>query len=650
MNLAGLSTDELDALAGKLRAEILSVVGANGGHLASNLGVVELTLALLRVFQPPADRVIWDVGHQTYAWKILTGRPAPFATLRQFGGVTGFQNRGESACDPFGGGHAGTAISAALGMAAARDRAGEKHHVVAVVGDAALANGISLEALNNLAVTTQRLIVVLNDNRMSIGKNVGALSRKLASMLASPRYNRVKRRIESGAHRMRLTFLRRFYYWLEQSIKSLFLRNAFFEELGIRYVGPVDGHDLPALENALRVARDSDRPIVLHVATEKGRGYARAEANAEEWHAVPPFEVEASNAVEPTAAIERGRTQSSAVGFSYALGHWLKNLAERDSRVAALSAAMTGATGLAPFAEKFPQRFFDVGICEAHGAVFAAGLAASGLRPVYAVYSTFFQRAVDVMMHDICLQNLPVTIALDRAGIVGADGPTHHGVFDIPMLRPLPNLVFMQPRDELELGRMLKTALSLNAPAVIRYPRGKALNPPLPEDCEAITIGKAEVMEVSSFNREDSSKKVDHLKLESSLLKLETSIWFWALGDCVPLACETAALLRSRGFSTGVVDARFIKPLDTALLREQAQPGVLFVTWENGALAGGFGSAVREALDTMGCCETRVLRVGWPDEFVPQGTPAQLREKYGLTPEAVCAKILFNEGVRRSTS
>ncbi|MCL1888014.1 MAG: 1-deoxy-D-xylulose-5-phosphate synthase [Kiritimatiellaeota bacterium] len=633
-DIAALPPAGLKKLAGELRAEILSVVGANGGHLASNLGVVELTLALLRVFDPERDRVVWDVGHQAYAWKILTGRAAEFHTLRQFGGLSGFQKRGESPCDPFGGGHAGTAISAALGMAAARDRKGEKHHVVAVVGDAALANGISLEALNNLVVTTPRLVVVLNDNRMSIGQNVGALSRKLAAMLASPRYNRWKRAIETRAHKIHLTPLRRVYYRVEQAVKSFFLKNAFFEELGIRYVGPVDGHDLAALENALRVARDSDRPILLHVATEKGRGYARAEENAEEWHAVPPFEAGPS-----------GQPSFAATGFSHALGHWLERLAADDANIVALSAAMTAATGLAPFAKKHPGRFFDVGICETHGAVFAAGLAASGLRPVYAVYSTFFQRAVDCMMHDICLQNLPVVVALDRAGVVGADGPTHHGLFDIPMLRGLPNLAIMQPRDELQLGRMLKTALALNAPAVIRYPRGGVSPLPLPGDPgEALPLGKAEVIECPISNTEYPTDEIKEkrgeaarhdLNIDDSVLDIEPSIWIWALGDCVSDARAAAALLRERGRAVGVVDARFIKPLDTELLRGHAQSGALLVTWENGALAGGFGSAVREALDALGCPGARVLRVGWPDEFIPQGTPAQLREKYGLTPEAV---------------
>ncbi len=618
-DLAGLSVTELRSVAAEVRREILSVVGANGGHLASNLGVVELTLALLRTFNPEDDRVIWDVSHQTYAWKILTGRRAAFPTLRKFEGLSGFQKRSESPCDPFGGGHAGTALSAALGMAAARDRLGEKRHVVAVIGDASLTNGLSLEALNNLSVTTPRLIIVLNDNRMSIGQNVGALSRKLAAMLASPRYNRWKRAIEARAHKIRLTPLRYTYYRIEQAIKSIFLKNAFFEELGIRYVGPIDGHNLTDLENALHVARDSDRPILLHVATEKGRGYARAEQNAEDWHAVPPFEVHP----------EGHKTLASTTGFSFALGHWLERFAETNDRIVALSAAMTAATGLAPFEKKFPQRFFDVGICESHGAVFAAGMATAGYHPVYAVYSTFFQRAVDSMMHDICLQNLPVIIALDRAGIVGADGPTHHGLFDIPMLRALPNLTFMQPRDELVLGRMIKTALSLNTPVVIRYPRGSVLPLPLPEDPgEAIPVGVAEVIETLAPSIEASWR--------------HAAVWLWALGDRVQSACQTAALLRNHGFSAGVVDARFIKPIDLALLREQAQPGTLFVTWENGALAGGFGSALREALDGLGL-SNGVLRIAWPDEFIPQGTPAQLLEKFGQTPEAVCAQVIAAE-------
>lgn len=608
-DLAGLAPADLPQLAEELRADILEVVGRNGGHLASNLGVVELTIALLRVFNPADDRIIWDVSHQTYAWKLLTGRRAAFRTLRQYQGLSGFQKRYESGCDPFGGGHAGTSLSAAIGMAVARDREKTPHHVIAVIGDASLSNGIAMEALNQIVVSTPRLIVILNDNRMSIGKNVGSLSRKLANMLADPEYNRVKRALEARAHKAGLTRLRSIYYRIEQSIKSLFLGNAFFEGLGIRYVGPVDGHDFDALQKALTVARNSDRPLVLHVVTKKGQGHAAAESHSEDWHAVAPFSPDTpAPSAQPTT------------GFSQALGHWLERLAETNPRIAAISAAMTSATGLTPFEKKFPQRFFDVGICESHGAVFAAGLAAAGWQPLFAVYSTFFQRAVDSMMHDICLQNLPVVIALDRAGVVGADGPTHHGLYDIAMLRAFPNLTLMQPRDELMLGRMLKTAFELKSPVVIRYPRDAIITAPLPDDCgNAIPPATAEIIEPAE---PAGAKK---------------TVWFWALGDRVGLARQTAALLRADGFSAGVVDARFIKPLDLALLREQAQPGVGFITWENAALAGGFGSALREALDEIQPA-AHVLRVGWSDTFIPQGTTAQLLACDHQTPQEVAQK------------
>ncbi|HQL51284.1 MAG TPA: 1-deoxy-D-xylulose-5-phosphate synthase, partial [Kiritimatiellia bacterium] len=446
-DLRTLPAEALPALAEELRTVILDTVSKTGGHLASNLGTVELTIALLRVFAPPGDKVVWDVGHQSYSWKLLTGRRDRFATLRQHGGLSGFPKPEESPYDAFVGGHAGTALSAALGMAVARDRDVGKGHVVAVVGDGSLTNGITLEALNSLDDANTKLIVILNDNEMSISENVGALSRRLGRMLADVRYNRIKAAAEAAGHRLHMTPLRRVYHRLEQAVKSLWLRNAFFEEFGIRYVGPIDGHDFNALENALCTARDDKRSVLIHIATQKGHGFKPAERSPCDWHGVGAFELEARRPPE-------GRR-----GYSQVFGETLTALADGDPRVMAITAAMCGGTGLEPFAARHPARFFDVGICESHAVVFAAGLAASGYRPVFAVYSTFLQRAVDCVMHDVCLQRLPVLFCLDRAGVVGSDGPTHHGIYDIAMLRCLPHLTLMQPKDARELAAMMKTAL-----------------------------------------------------------------------------------------------------------------------------------------------------------------------------------------------
>ena len=479
--------------------------------------------------------------------------------------------------------------------------------MVAVIGDGSMTNGISLEALNNLEDMNSKVIVILNDNEMSISENVGAISRRLGRMLADTRYNRIKAAAESAGHRLHMTPLRRVYHRVEQAVKSLWLQNAFFEEFGVRYVGPIDGHDFGALESALCTARDDKRSVLLHVATQKGRGFLPAERSPCHWHGVGSFELDATQAPE-------GRR-----GYSSVFGEALAELAAEDPSIVAITAAMCGGTGLEPFAARHPSRFFDVGICEAHAVVFAAGLAASGYRPVFAVYSTFLQRAVDCVMHDVCLQNLPVVLCVDRAGVVGSDGPTHHGIYDIPMLRCLPNLVIMQPKDAVELVAMLKTALAHSGPAVIRYPRDPGPAVEAPPEIGPLPIGRAEVV----------------VPLRGS----GPEVWFWALGDMVPLACETAALLAARGMRAGVVNARFVKPLDTGLLAEQAAGASVFVTLENGAVAGGFGSAVLEALSARGL-RVPVRAFGWPDEFVGQGTTRQLMEGGGLTPERLAEAAL----------
>ena len=556
---------------------------------------MELTVALLRVFGPPTDKIVWDTSHQTYAYKLLTERKHLMDTLRQYEGLSGFLNREESPYDAFGAGHAGTAISAALGMAVARDVHKLNHHVLAVVGDASMGNGISFEALNNLSGATNRMIVVLNDNEMSISANVGALSQHLGGLLANPRYNRWKRSVERFARRMHMGFLSKTYHRVEEALKSLFLRSVIFEELGLRYIGPVDGHNAHALQDALRVARDSSRPILLHVNTTKGKGYAFAEDDQEKWHGTPKFEIDSGE-----------RAASRGTSYSKVFGDTMVRLGTANPNIVAITAAMPSGTGLTAFAEKFPDRFHDVGISEEHAAVFAAGMATAGLRPVFAVYSTFLQRAVDGVIHDIGLQGLPVTLCLDRAGVVGDDGPTHHGVFDIALLRAIPGLTIMQPRHEAELANMLYTATTLEGPAVIRYPRGGGTGEAIPDSFEALPIGKAEPLSAGA------------------------DAVIWALGDMVPLAEDAADRLATRGLSVGVVNARFIRPLDEERLRRDFADVDLIVTIENGVRKGGFGESVIAFGEEAGY-KGRILNLGWPDAYVPHGPQDLLMDNAGLT-------------------
>ena len=612
-----LDPKDLPALAEEIRTAILETVSRNGGHLASSLGVVELTIELLRVFSPPADKVVWDVGHQTYAWKLLTGRRDRFGTLRKLDGISGFCKPQESPYDATVTGHAGVALSAALGMAVARDLRtsggatsplpAAPSHVIAVVGDGCMTNGISLEALNGLSDAKTKLIVILNDNEMSISQNVGALSRRLGRMLVDVRYNRIKRAAENAGHRLHMTFLRGLYHRVEQTIKSLFLKNTFFEAFGLRYVGPIDGHDFKALHNALLSAAEYDRPVLIHVATQKGMGYKPAERAPAQWHGVGPFDL----------ATGEPRKKPGGKGFSRTFGDEMLKLAEEDRRVVAVTAAMEEGTGLVPFANRFPGRFFDVGICEEHAAVFCSGLAANGFRPVFAVYSTFLQRAVDCVMHDICLANLPVLFCVDRAGVVGADGPTHHGVFDIPMLRCLPNLAILQPCGTSELGAMMRWALAHDGPVVIRYPRQS------PAEAESAAVTPEDIAGGASVVKPlaDGAGR---------------AVWIWALGDQVTAALEAADALCASGIRAGVVNARFVKPLSRPLLERCAGDADLLVTMENGVLSGGFGSAVREALPQTKC---RILSFGWPDEFIPQGAASELAGRYGITASQIAETV-----------
>ncbi len=606
-DLQKLTLPELQFLASEIRELIIGTVSRTGGHLASNLGVVELTIALLRVFDPFRDRIVWDVSHQGYTWKILTGRRERFGTLRQYGGLSGFLRRDESPADAFGAGHAGTAVSAALGMAVARDRQGGQDHVVAVLGDGAAGCGISLEGLNHVATTTRRFIVILNDNEMSISTSVGALAKHLGRLLSDPRYNLWKKQVEHLAVRLHMGWLRHAYYRVEAAIKGLFLRSAFFEEMGLRYVGPIDGHDFRALLDALTIARQAEQPILVHVATQKGRGYSFAEKHPEQWHGTPAFDIESGEIV----VGQTGPTYSAVFGAT------LERLAAEDPRLVAITAAMPVGTGLQGFSRRFPDRFFDVGMSEEHAVVFAAGLATRGMIPVFAVYSTFFQRSIDGVIHDVALQNLPLVFCLDRAGIVGDDGPTHHGVFDIALLRPIPNLVIMQPKNASELARMVATAVRLGRPAVIRYPRGPTQSmDPATLSLEPLPIGQAEVI----CNPVDPAHG-----------------YLWALGDMVPLAEACAQRLAEYGLHLGVVNARFVRPLDHTLLA-QHRNAPLVATFENGVVRGGFGSEVEEALVAQGF-HGRLLRFGWPDTFIPHGSPDILMRECGLTVEAITGTL-----------
>ena len=582
-DIQALPEKELTRLAAEIRARMIETVSRSGGHLAPSLGTVDLTLALCRVFNFPKDKVIWDVGHQSYAWKMVTGRNDQMETLRQFQGIRGFPFPEESEYDTTVGGHAGVALSTALGMAAARDLKGGDEHIIAVVGDASLTNGISLEALNAIRHTTERLILVINDNGMSISQNVGAFARMFARRLSGIRYNRIRAAAEATGHRLRLTGLKSLYRSIKLMLKPLLLRNrsAIFEDLGLRYMGPIDGHDIPKLCEALRAAAEGHVPVVLHIATTKGKGYAPAERNPSKWHGVSPWDTATPKTPAPVA------TQS----WSDAFGEALCELAEQDERVVAITAAMRDGTGLAPFFKRFPNRAYDVGICEGHAVAFAAGLAAAGMRPFVALYSTFAQRAVDCMMHDVCLPRLPVTLCLDRAGIVGADGPTHHGLYDIAMLRALPDLSFYAPATVSSLRNQLAQALAEGKPTVIRYPRGTApttLSLPAPLD--------------------DPTKPC-----------------LLALGDT---AAWIAPIIEQLHLPYRVIER--IKPLPEELLSLKGRP---LITLENAAAQAGWGSAIAEAHDAP------VLILGWEDCFIPQGSDAQLRQWGHLDTDAICTRI-----------
>ncbi|QGP94064.1 1-deoxy-D-xylulose-5-phosphate synthase [Neomoorella glycerini] len=602
-----LNNQELELLATEIRRELVRTVARTGGHLAPNLGVVELTLALHSVFDLPRDKIIWDVGHQCYVHKMLTGRRSQFSTLRQFGGLSGFPKRAESPYDTFDTGHSSTSISAALGIALARDLKGEDYQVVAVIGDGALTGGMAFEAMNHAGHLKASLIVVLNDNEMSISSPVGGMAAYLSRLRTDPMYSRGKEELENLLNRLPhvgprvLKIIER----MKDSFKYLVVPGMLFEELGFTYLGPIEGHNIARLKEVLQRARATRGPVLVHVITTKGKGYRPAETHPGRFHGVGPFDPDTG---EPLTA-------GGPPTYTSVFGAELVRQGEKNNRLVAITAAMPEGTGLIPFARRFPKRFFDVGIAEQHALTMAAGLAAAGLKPVVAIYSTFLQRAVDQVIHDIALMELPVVLAIDRAGLVGEDGETHQGLFDLALLRSIPRMVIMAPKDEQELRHMLVTAIQHNGPAALRYPRGAGVGVPLTGAAQTLPIGKGEV------------------------LRQGRDVAILALGPLVYAALAAAGELAARGIEAAVINPRFVKPLDAELILTWAAKTGRLVTVEEHVLAGGFGSAVLELLAANGRERTRVQCLGVKDEFVPQGKPAVLREHLGLTPAGIIKAV-----------
>ena len=610
-DVKALAAADLPRLAQEIRDEIIAVTAARGGHVGPNLGVVELTIALHRVFDTPTDSFVFDVSHQGYIHKLLTGRGGDFfGKLRQSQGASGFLYRPESPHDSFGAGHAGTALSSALGMATARDLLGTQEHVVAVCGDAAFTCGITLEALNNVVSSTKRLIVVLNDNQWSIARNVGAMAKYLNRLSTSTTYNRIHHDLEKfftglpHGHEMNQLWMK----WKRET-KDFFVNSSLFEKFGLRYIGPIDGHNLEELQKNLEFAKNCDVPVLIHVMTVKGKGLDAALDSPEKFHGVGGFDPMTGDSLKPKPG--------TPPAYQDQFGSAMVRFAKADPRVVGVTAAMQSGTGLSKLASEVPRQFFDVGIAEEHAVLFAAGMATKGMRPVCAIYSTFLQRAYDQIIHDVALQNLPVTFCMDRAGLSPSDGPTHHGLFDLSYLRCVPNITVMQPKDEDELVDMLHTGIELGTPAFIRYPRGPGVGVKIKDKPERLEIGHAEVL------REGSN------------------IVLWAIGPMVRDAIAIADKLRDEeGLSVGVVNARFIRPLDRTLLLSQAAVVPLIVTLEDNVLAGGFGSAVLEALQEADCA-TAVERIGWPDRFVEHGSNVEiLRAAHGLSPGDMHRRVL----------
>ncbi len=615
-DLKKVPKEQLPQLAQEIRETILATVSEKGGHLGASLGAVELTIALHRVFDPPHDRLVWDTGHQAYPHKLLTGRVKQFHTIRQYQGISGFLSRAESPYDTFGAGHAGTSISAALGMAEARDQLSQKHRVIAIIGDGAMTAGMAYEALNHAGGLNRDMIVILNDNEMSISKNVGAFSSYLARIITGPFYTKVRN--ETGTLLKQIPKIGepilKAVKKADRSVKGLLSPGSLFEELGFRYVGPIDGHRLDTLLATFENVKQLSGPLLIHLITKKGKGYLPAEQNQPAFHGTAAFDL----------ATGVAKKKPSRPTYTSVFANTLIELAKQDSRIVAITAAMPDGTGLSQFAKVFPNRFFDVGIAEQHGVTFAAGLATEGLRPVVAIYSTFLQRGYDQIVHDVALQNLPVIFCLDRAGLVGEDGPTHHGVLDIAYLKGIPNLTLMAPKDENELARMLATALTLNSPSAIRYPRGEGVgvlveSPPTP-----VSLGEAELLRGNLLERWD--------------------VALLAIGNMVHPALEAASLIAQDGIKVGVVNARFIKPIDRKLIVSIAQATRRLVTVEDHVLSGGFGESVLSCIEEEKGAQTidsvDLLRLGIPDQFIEHGSQALLYKQCGLDPHSIAGKTV----------
>ena len=603
-DIKNLTYDEMQILAGEIREFLISTISQTGGHLASNLGVVELTIALYRVFDLPRDKVIWDVGHQAYTHKILSGRKEGFGELRQYGGMSGFPKRKESPFDVFDTGHSSTSISAGLGMVQARDILGEAYRVISVIGDGALTGGMAYEALNNAGERKTNFIIILNDNNMSIAPNVGGMSTYLSELRAGEGYNQLKQNVSDSLKRVPYVGepVVNVISKTKNTIKQMFVPGMLFEDMGITYLGPVDGHDIRKLTRIMREAKKIRRTVLIHVLTQKGKGYEPAEKHPEIFHGVGKFDVRTGKAIK-----SEGKTYTGVFSDT------ICQLASENKKIVAVTAAMPDGTGLKAFAERFPKRFFDVGIAEQHAVTSAAGMAAAGLRPVVAVYSSFLQRAYDQILVDVCLQNLPVVFCIDRAGLVGADGETHQGIFDLTYLSSIPNMTVMAPKNCCELAEMIRFAFTLHSPAAIRYPRGKAYEG-LTEFDEPISYGKAEI------------------------LYEESEIALIAVGSMVSTAEHIREKLKAKGYSCSLVNGRFIKPIDTDVIDRLAPSHQFFITLEENVKAGGFGERVTDYLKQK-WPETPVMNITLPDDYVEHGDVTKLRSVLGIDSDSIMEKI-----------
>ncbi len=617
-DLKKIPKKDLPQLAQEIRETILDLVSEKGGHLGASLGAVELTIALHYIFDTPTDKLVWDTGHQAYPHKLLTGRKEQFKTIRQYQGISGFLSRAESPYDTFGAGHAGTSISAALGMVMARDQMERKHKVIAIIGDGAMTAGMAYEALNHAGGLKRDMIVILNDNEMSISKNVGAFSSYLTRIITAPLYTKVKKETEDLLKQIPKigSPISKAVKIAEGSVKGLLSPGSLFEELGFRYIGPIDGHQLDLLLTTFENIKHLQGPLLIHLLTKKGKGYSPAEQDQSAFHGTSAFHLSTGEA----------KKKSTQQTYTSVFANAIIQLARKDPRIVAITAAMPDGTGLTKFSKEFPNRFYDVGIAEQHGVTLAAGMAADGLRPFVVIYSTFLQRAFDQIVHDVALQNFPVVFCLDRAGLVGEDGPTHHGTLDIAYLKGIPNLTLMAPKDENELTRMMATALTLNGPCAIRYPRGEGVgvildDPPLP-----LPIGEAEIV------RGDILEKWD--------------IAFIAIGNMVYPALSAANLLEQKGLKgerplrVGVVNARFIKPIDQKTILAVARICPRIITLEDHVLSGGFGESVLSCIEEDNPAQSRLLRLGLKDQFITHGAPGLLRKECGLDVDSIVEKAV----------